>query len=83
MQQEANKNYLKLLSYAHSALDMTKTGRGVMHKIRWQKKILKVIGKKGNPIQECFASSAMDCCRAEELLNAPRIQTNASELDIL
>lgn len=80
MQQEANKNYLKLLSYAHSALNMTKRGRGVVQKIKRQEKILEVIGKKGNPIQESFASSAMDCCRTEEHLNASRIQTNESDI---
>lgn len=46
-------------------------------------KSLEVIGKKGNPNQKSFASSAVDCCRAEEHLNAPRIHTNASESDVL
>lgn len=83
MQQEANKSYLKLLPYAPSALNILKRGRAIMQKIRGQKKSVEVMGKKGNPVQESCASSAMDSCRAEEHLNAPGIQTNASESDIL
>lgn len=83
MQQEANKNYLQLLSYAPSALNVTKRSRGVMQKNRGQKKSPEVISKKGNPTQESFASSAKDCCRAEEHLNTPRIQNNASESEVL
>lgn len=54
-----------------------------MHKNRKQKKSLEVMGKKGNPTQEGFASSAMQGCRAEEHLNTPRIQSNAGESDLL
>lgn len=55
---------------------MIKKGRGPVQRVQ---KSLQVTGDERNPVQESVTSSAMDCCRSEDSLALPIVNTDARE----